>query len=243
MTTKVKKGLIGFFDILGYKSLLDNNEITYLIHIIEKLLKDVKELPNSAIKAFGLESTNHIETVKQIKTLIFSDTILISLECEKESEAYKTELLIFLLYSSYLLKYSFKEGLPLRGSIDYGEHVIIQNTFAGKPIINAYEAEKTINLSACSILESVNVKILEVHKNDLYFNYNTPLKKGDKNLNLMNFLIAEGDNDNYELDKIIDLRQFVLNSFLKHNKTYGEQVYIKALNTEMFLRFCKSKAN
>ncbi|MBN2789477.1 MAG: hypothetical protein JXR69_04765 [Candidatus Delongbacteria bacterium] len=243
MTTKVKNGLIGFFDILGYSSFLENNEAVIAVDIITDLLREIQTLKENAIKTFSIENTVYSEIVKRIEYLIISDSIILSLVCKKredEDNEYKDELKVFLLYSSFLMKKLFIKGLPLRGSIDYGEFVIVENTFVGKPIINSYKAGNKINLAACSILEPVGIDILKDLENDLYFKYNTPIRNGEEISTLLHFLIGEGEGDNYKLDKIKDFKQFIMDSFVKHNKPLDKKVYQKIINTEMFLRFCKA---
>jgi hypothetical protein len=236
-----KSGLIAFFDILGYSEFLENNEPQVAAISINGFLDRIDSFYNSKFvnQFHGKDKEIIGKIAANVNHLIISDSILITLECDIESDDYSDYLLVFLLYCSSFTKELFLFGLPLRGCIEYGEFYMSKNTFAGKPIINAYKGCESLNLAGCLIEESVSLDRLDENKKyneTLYFNCFVPMKNEEKEGFLLNYIL---ENKSGELmSKLRDPRQFVYNSFSSHNKRVGLCVYKKIMNTEMFIRQC-----
>lgn len=83
-------GLIGFFDILGYKSFLANNSASdtarNVLHIINNIPKKAVEFNRDLSKS----ATNHpyAECGAAFKHLVFSDTIVFLLPYQRKSRRY-----------------------------------------------------------------------------------------------------------------------------------------------------------
>jgi hypothetical protein len=82
--TDIQQGAIGFFDILGYQSILENNKTEDDLNSIAfNVLEIINEVENIDLPQYRIydnenkiaNSTNHI-----VKRLIFSDTIILSLD-------------------------------------------------------------------------------------------------------------------------------------------------------------------
>jgi len=246
MSDNIQTGLVAFFDILGYSAFLENNEPKDAAVSINKFIGKIDKFKNKRFKSLLInnKSSKYLPILKTINHLVISDSILISMACNIEENTYKQKLVIFLLYCSLLMKEMFIFGLPLRGSIQYGDFYITKNTFAGKPIIAAYKEGTNIEISGCIISNTVAIeKLDDIFANDLYFRYLVPVKQGEKEAILINFLQGDSDEDNKSMEHINDPKQFVVNSFAAHNKFISSTVYSKINNTEMFIRFCKSKLN
>ena len=128
----IKEGIIGFFDILGYGSLMENNEPEEIYRkiypIIEGLLenKSIKELKvvKKSKNKFTDVKKSFKEYIDEVKFDVFSDTILITLNTSKfEEDEQGFCWSIFLPICSILQKNMFKMGLPLRGVINYGRYI------------------------------------------------------------------------------------------------------------------------
>lgn len=241
-----KTGLVGFFDILGYQNFLEENEPEIAAEKISEFIKYLKDFQSETFVSF-FKKDQHQEEIKpvieKIVYLIISDTILLTLETDKTNqEAYGRYQLIFLMYCSRLFKELFVYGLPPRGAIEYGEYILVENQmFAGRPIVKAYQSAMDLDLSACHVSDSVGVLPSKM-KNRLYTNYDTPLRTGEekKLVLLMPFNLRDNEYDKFVLTKITDLEQFIINSFSAHNKKINKEVQGKILNTEFFLRYCKT---
>lgn len=247
-------GFIGFFDILGYKEILENNEPE---EIAEKIIPFFENLKNETI-GFGKKAmamtmdrisvarpqSEIVRSIveeemnaayRSISWLIFSDTILLSMPIDIDNSKIMTEIMAFLCVCDSMQIQMFNEGLPLRGAIDYGKYYIKGSCFAGQPIVNAYNLSNKLELAACALSPNANEKIkngfnLPVR---LFDDYLTPTKEGEENIPLLRALNysfqTPGSND--------DIRQLVLNSFWDYNKSISLSVQNKITNTEQWLRY------
>jgi hypothetical protein len=246
-------GIIGFFDILGYKSFLVNNEpesaasqvldaITQVGQVITDYIK--KEYPEGA--------TKHSELLKSIQWLVFSDSILITIPVSKNEPSHESiHWIFFLLSCSVLQRHMFEFGLPLRGAISVGNFMIKDNCFVGRPIVEAYQMTEDIDLAATILLPKAYDQLIEVSTKskkpdvmrDVFINkfiteYYVPLKTSGKLLYTLNFYAHSSPSGQKPKE---DLAQMVFETFWKHNKDIPSDVVAKARNTEQYLRFLKFK--
>lgn len=241
-----KTGLVAFFDILGYQNFLEKNEPEIAAEAITELIKKLKTFKSETyLSVFGEEVKSVAKPiVGNIVYLVISDAILLTLEAHKSNEQdYAYFQFFFLGYCSRLFKELFIYGLPVRGAIEYGEYVLVENQmFAGRPIVRAYQSAMDLDLSACQVSDSVGDLPPDL-KNNFYVNYNTPLRTGEeKELKLLTpFSLADNEKDQFTLGRITDLKQFIIGSFSAHNKMINKEVQKKILNTEFLLRYCKTR--
>jgi hypothetical protein len=247
---KTQNGLIGFFDILGYQNLLEKNEpediADKVIPILENIKSTVPEKMKEFTKLFDenepivspIEKEGLDEIVDSIKWLIFSDTILLSMPVENlEDKNNEIICVLFLATCNILQKSMFKEGLPLRGVINFGKFYIKGTYFAGRPIVEAYQLCNSLELSACVLSNRIGESIksnIEMSMSSLseifFYYYLVPTKTGHK---LMYTLAGQGDEG--------DIKKQVLSSFWGHNKDIDTSARLKAENTEQWLNFVKFK--
>jgi len=256
-TIKPQTGFLAFFDILGYKQIILNNDI----HKTAQLVSDtLVTMPSSIInnvtgpdqdaeiKPFDQATWN--ENLSKVNWLIFSDSILVSLPFDPQSAiAYLLQsYAAFVTVCATLMSRTFKAGFPLRGAISVGEFFIQDRTFAGKPIINAYRTAQDLEFSGCILDEDANNFISYLRKE--------VIKQGNENLLTMLdqttiLYIVPKKNDSSERHRAINwvslalpgfpqvegnVRDYVYNAFLMHNKIAVPQVQAKINNTEMFVR-------
>jgi len=182
-------GLIAFFDILGYQSFLENNPTS---ESVEKVLALITDLPKQTKSEVldrwmsiheGLSSIPSKPVATAFSTLIFSDTIVLSIEYPPNpSEVWiQTALNYLITISGVLCHVMFKEGLPLRGAIAEVDFIQRQNCFAGKAIIEAYKLCHTLDLSSVVVHPSLNEKLPSIFPDwpldDFLVHYLTPRKK------------------------------------------------------------------
>lgn len=247
----MKTGIVGFFDILGYQNIIDNNEIEKTINIISDIIvrlpakvrtiqakvlsKWSGKIENQKIAEFILENNELIESV------IISDSILITLPVDedryKEGSVYYW--LIFLMYSCMLLEESFNNGLPLRGAIDYGQYYKKEQCLAGKTIINGYRFSNQLEFSGCALCKDAygQIKALKDYDYDVIgsflFEYLAPLKNNIEEKQMMlNWIVERAQKGLYEV------RQYVFEAFHAHNKDVNGRAVQKLNNTENILRYC-----
>lgn len=240
-------GYIGFFDILGYQSFLKNNtdeaiqdEVLDFISSVEKPSADLYK------KVFPLIAGGELEpqvkaAFEKIKWLVFSDTIVFTLE----PGSTKDEVIYFLAVlgaAKNLMFKMFDYGLPLRGGLHYGEYKFTEHSMAGRGIVEAYESGKVLNLSTCVLTDQILERLRELEKVDVKLKsiiqeficpYKTPLSTGVRET-LFNLksesIVWVGSHD---------LREFVHEKFWAHGKDLGDSRAVeKVEETERFLIYC-----
>lgn len=248
-------GFVAFFDIMGYKQIILNNDIhrtaqivsDTLINIPSSIIDNVSHVTQSAASS---DLDYWQSTLSRIDWLIFSDSILISLPFDPQAE-FKHMLqsyAVFAMVCSTLLNKSFTAGLPLRGGISVGEFFVEERCFAGKPIISALRAAQDLEMCGC-ILDEEGSNFISMLRKDV-------VKSGDQNmLNMLDqttiLYIPPTKEDTQERHRMINwvllnikgfpqfdgsIRDYVTSAFLRHNKIVLPSVLPKIDNTEMFVR-------
>lgn len=183
---------IAFFDILGFKEIVLNN--------------DLKSL-NKKFNNFFRETQISVSTGKTIpvgKGIIVPDLSKIKVNCIHISDSVifwtqKQDLKSFnklIDTCKTFYQRSLQMEFPIRGAIVYGEMEftpgIIKDgkknffgnfSFIGKGLVEAYMKAESLHLSACIVDNSVLTKIGESEvykliKNESMFYYNTPFNNG-----------------------------------------------------------------
>lgn len=201
---------IGYVDILGAKKdmLSENSEQQMLIY---------KDLYKRLIDA--CKRCNNLLPCDEIKIKIFSDNILIALECNDKTCAEKAYIIIMIL-SYFQFDLFFNDCKLLRGCVCV-DKLYLDNIFVfGKGLVDAYTAETTIAKYPRIILdkalvdifdkeEHADLKFIKIDSNDKqqYVNYLIPLKeiKDTKALDNCYKIIREKISDEQEyrvLDKL-----------------------------------------
>lgn len=186
------KGLIGYFDILGYQNLLKNNSaeesINEVFDIITEMPDRIKELSEKLIKDIQqAKENNESEADEKIKKMdnadeklmiefhhnldhmVFSDTIVFFLPLSNKNQNDQEiawELMFALFYLSacfsFLVERMHKKGLPVLGVIHEGEFFTRKQCLAGAGIIEAYRLSKSINFSGIVCSEDLSEKVLKL---------------------------------------------------------------------------------
>ncbi len=244
---KPQNGLIGYFDILGYQAFLENNPPERAANqILASLLTIEKEVPEVVVSFFSEKWRKQIEPIaKQIASLVFSDTILLTLETSDGDDGQAPMRVgIFLIACSVLWHKMFSFGLPVRGVIHRGSFVMQKGCFAGRSIIEAYRRTAQLNCSASAVTPEF-VKwackdIISKKGNALergwILPYSIPLRSGQyEKGHILNLSFGHSNEPIFEGD----IRQLVHESFFKHGKDLEPGVDVKMDNTERLLRFVK----
>jgi hypothetical protein len=179
-----------------------------------------------------------------MKWLVFSDTILLTLEIppclDIEKVAY---FCLFLTQCSILWEEMFKVGLPLRGVLGYGQFVVHEACFAGEPIIKAYELASQLNFAGCVLSDAAASWVdALLNKGSLrsepaYAKYSVPLNhNGSQVMSVLNVMVHVTPA---ELGTV-DFQQWVRDSFIAHRKEITEEKErSKVINTVACLTFLR----
>jgi hypothetical protein len=217
-------GFIGFFDLLGYKEFIRNNqvkEVAQKVRDILRVCRTSKILNERMEHLFGDHFCEHV---------IFSDTILIYSNATSDPSA-----LLFTSFCTSLVNGLFRAGYPVRGALASGEfYVEVEQAsicLAGAPIVEAYELTDCLDIAGCVVAPSAE-RLLNLKWP--YFQYEVPLNKG-RGKQRMFVLNAIADEE----ECVGISRQVVFDRFGAHNKRIGVDVLPKINNTIAFLEACK----
>lgn len=238
------KRFITYFDLLGYRNFLTNNEselhhrvITQMYTQIDSALNETgkyKQLPNGV---FVNDLTN-----KKVSFANYSDTIILWTEGESQEEfdsilnaTYKCNWRMngfhfpvrgVLLYDELFdMNYSGREG---------GYHI---NTFYGKGLINAHDKAESQQWAGMFLDKSVFDKVkLDDNIKNKCIDYSVPFKTGKSE----EFAFRLGQNVNEESFRNVSLR--IEENFKRHNKWEDiPSLKEKLQNTINFLEYLINK--
>lgn len=159
-------GYLGYFDILGFKKMIERNNLREISSIIDRV---IYESINMAISIGGGDPEQTL-IKKKIKYFIFSDTIILyetneenlplsKIKGEDDDKWQDIRLHSFYLIAAILMRSAFENGIPLRGAISYGEYCYNETNIFGQPLIEASDEEyKRYNWSGCVLCESAEEK-------------------------------------------------------------------------------------
>jgi hypothetical protein len=245
----ISTGWVGFFDILGYANLLQRNEPELIAEEVVPLLTGAhSEIIDGICTTFeswiAKFTDNHQDSqslvqnarilIDDLKWLLFSDTILITMRSDESTDRQSVlRWIIFYWACADLQVKLFRAGLPLRGAIDFGRFFIKDTCFAGRPIINAYELCNMLELAACVLSKAAShqlhgLKGFEGGADACVSGYLVPTKTEERRFFVTRAVVYERN---------IDIRQQVMNAFWGHRKDVSIDAQKKASNTEQWLRY------
>lgn len=258
----IGNGIIGLFDILGYKSFLDNNDpsgetANEVIRILSSSIDEAKNEVHKILKANVGEDPEALRLVsetleKDSHSFVVADTFVITigyLDSAVILEKQVKWLLFIMLLQKFITK-MFDYGLPVRGGVSFGKLRIENSIFIGKPIAEAYETAQELEIATGILSESA---IQEINKIKDLEGATKDFEEVIIHRSLVKYLIPKKENKskkhfaipmNVDLfhDKN-DIRQLVLECFWKHNKDIPLSAQPKVDNTEKFIRFLKARKN
>ena len=147
-----QRGIVGFFDVLGYQSIIDNNKIEDVASVISKTLLTIPKNVAEGLASFLTKG----QSAPDISSLIISDTIILAAPFAKAAgpaSRLRTWLRL-LIHCARLMRNTFDAGLPLRGVIDVGDFYIEEHSFAGKPIIRAFREVHEMEAAGCMLTDA-----------------------------------------------------------------------------------------
>lgn len=183
---------IAFFDILGFKEFINNNDLKEVKRLFEHLLRDTQTAV-SGEKYVQLNASTIIPDLKQQKVncLHISDSIVFWTNSNTEDD-FKD--LVAVCHSFYWR--SLQTTFPLRGCLTHGEidfnPATIKNinsvnfynySLIGKGLVNAYLKAESIEYAGCVLDKIAIEKVTDKLINDLIYDqkicmYKVPFKTG-----------------------------------------------------------------
>jgi hypothetical protein len=241
-----RRGLIGFFDLLGYKSIMENNNISEAILIVKKIQQTIEEQHKKLI------ATERFLGQAICDYVVFSDSILVYTTFPESEEKRHRQIAGFAEFCAGLINDLFWAGLPARGAWAFGAfYVDLQPgkiCLAGMPIVEAYQLSDRVDMIGCVFAPSA-VKVLTKMgiidpTSELpigFIQYPVPLKdrrnKGTQKQQL--FMLNHcGFWRHYHPEREIS-REAVMERFAAHKKRVGDEVLSKVDNTLEFFEASK----
>lgn len=187
------KTFIAFFDVLGFKEFIYNNELDEAKRLFNHLLRD-SQTAISGEKYIQINSGMIVPDLKnqKVNCLHVSDSIIFWTNNNTE-EDFKD--LVEVCYSFYWR--SLQATFPLRGCLTYGEIDFNPSTIKndngidfynysliGKGLVDAYLKSDNIEYAGCLLDELAIEKVSDSLINDLIYDqkicmYKVPYKKGE----------------------------------------------------------------
>jgi hypothetical protein len=241
----VNQGFVGFFDILGYQDIIDNNDIENASKIISDILETLPTRTASDVLLLGRKEikTGLKLQIDVIQARLISDSILLAMPVSEDSSDIekRSAAVVFLFYVAKLMRLAFDNGLPLRGAVDLGEFFLSSQCFAGKPIIDCYRLASRLQLVGCAITPKCAAHIKEFAEK--------PSRTGTSAVFMFPCLVMlkGGTTEKYMmLDWYLpfnnwapiepDVRSSIIKSFHAHNKDISPEAMQKIDNTEIIIR-------
>ncbi len=238
----MKNSFVAFFDVLGFKNLVEKNSHEKLMDIYDsalyKSISEVEQMTNMVLGA--ITPLKEMESLK-IKIYVISDSIIFIQE-----NLTQRGLLYIISYCRLLIGATMADGIPIRGGLSYGPISVGDRrgtTVVGKGLTNAYNIESKqnwaggiIDRKCFEIVPKDNQNLVNHLLNDkehpIIKEYNVPMR--DESFS-KEFVF---DWTIYDLIKNED---DVKNSFLKHNKEVNDSIQKKIDNTVKFYNETKKK--
>lgn len=240
----MNNSFVAFFDILGFKNLVEKNSHSDLMEIYQETLYDNLNLTDRMFEPIYNMITPEIEKNSlDIKTFVISDSIILI-----QNDTSKRGFLNLIAKSQVLLSSSLADGIPLRGAISYGPITVIQNSrgtsIVGRGLTKAYTLEsiqqwsgRIIDKECFGLFPGENsdtfIKtLLSNRRNPLIIKYNIPLKEGK---------FVSGYGFNWPQYALLKDESQIISAFTKYKKeilSQKEQLMID--NTVKYFKHAQS---
>lgn len=243
----MKNSFVAFFDILGFKDLVEKNNHEDLMELYNDSLYVTLDLTDSIFTPIYNAITPDAEKESlDIKTFVISDSIILV-----QNDFTQRGLLNLIAKSQALASIAMSDGIPVRGGISFGPVSVIQNkrgtTIVGSGLTKAYTIEASqqwsggvIDKECFALFPYVHgkdfiQKLLENKVNPLIIKYNVPLK-GSK--------YKVGYCINWPQNRLLKNEEDIRAAFLKHKKEIpSEREQEKVENTVKFFNHVKKLLN
>jgi hypothetical protein len=176
---KTTKRFIAFFDIMGFKDMVQRNTHENILNKLESLKKVLKNLENITVD--DSEELKKINPSKfQTRSVTFSDSIIFFSKSDQLEDLQKITTDCYTL-----LQAALKRNLAIKGTMAFGEITVDFDNllFFGQPIIDAFVLHEEIMLYGivldCSYESKLKTMLTTFNFPDsIITTYRVPLKNG-----------------------------------------------------------------
>lgn len=158
-------GVITFLDVLGWQGIYARNS-----NAIKSLKSLIEEIKTKSKYERGFDNIFYDVEIKSI-----SDTIVILTPCKERDAA--TAINIHGTLCQWIIPYSIKEEIPIRGAISFGEFQNVDNIFLGKAVDEAAAWHEQADWIGVNLTPSAEYLYDVEIKNNLWVKYSLPITK------------------------------------------------------------------
>ncbi len=222
----MKNSFVAFFDILGFKDLVEKNEHENLLELYNDSLNVTLDLTDNIFSPiYNLITPEAEKDSLDIKTFVISDSIILV-----QNNLSQRGLLNLIAKCQALVSITMSDGIPVRGGLSFGPVSIIQNkrgtTIVGRGLTKAYAIEATqqwsggvIDKECFELFPYINgkdfiKKLLEDKMNPLIIKYNIPLKESK---------FKVGYCINWPQNRLLKNEEDIRSAFIKHKKEISSE--------------------
>ena len=241
-------GYILYCDILGYRSILENNDVDDSAKIIiEHIEKIDEEIKHDLKVAYGFDdNTRNIGKCfldKRIESINISDSIVVFFDMsnsfDNDREYHTINSLVMLEYIKSFFRKMIEKGLPLRGCLNCGEFFYHNSMFASKIIPETVSQSEKLDFSGIMVTKNCVETIKRNSKNVVFKNqlFSYSLFKAlvkIKPYSVEERILINWINDlTWKKEKITSEKlDFLLETSMKsHNRSFSAQALNKLENT------------
>jgi hypothetical protein len=246
MTENVRERevFVGLFDILGFRELVRNKELSKVADTYRKAKSDIQDSIN-----YVNDLHRYYRRKDRVKFRAFSDTFLIYTSGTSENC-----FLSILGACGSLFSAAVEHSLPLRGSVTRGPLMSSSGVELGKAIVEAYENEQKQDWIGCWIAEPCILKtdITKYIASKRIVPYEIPLKDGEVHSRLAfnwvqsvswKVMLENGRND-FTSDQIIEAITFTdgtPNDWATRRKLENTKRFVEFVLSPEFIESYKSR--
>jgi len=221
----MKNAFVAFFDVLGFKNLVQKNNHEDLLEIYHESIYESLDMDDRISKPIiSLITPIKEKASLDIKTFVVSDSIILI----QEDLTFRG-LCNLIAMAQRIVSMSFVNGIPLRGAISFGPITILQNSrgtnIVGLGLVNAYQLEQTQAWAGGIVdkkcfeqfpfkrSEHLIKDLLKDKQNPLIIKYNIPLKDKKKRV---------GYGLTWPKNPLLRNQDDIINAFTMHSKDLPE---------------------
>lgn len=238
----MKNSFVAFFDVLGYKNLVEKNTHEELLDLYDFCLYKSLDLAENATNVVlgMITPPKELESLK-IEKYVISDSIIFI-----QNTLTQRGLLYIISYCRMLIGCAMADGIPIRGAVSYGPVSVANKrgtTIFGLGLTKAYNLESKqqwaggiVDRKCFEIVpeETHNIidKLINDKTNPILTEYNVPMKNG---------VLSKELAMDWTIYSLIKNEENVRNAFARHHKDINPEVLIKINNTVEFYNKVKSR--
>lgn len=150
-----KKRFVAFFDVLGFKELVESSTHQQVLARLRSLKQTIARIEDSTFNKVFRERNMDSD---QTRTVTFSDSNIVFSKSDGYNDALK---ILFDCHS--IVRDAIQNGIPIKAALAYGEITVDfeESLFFGRPIIDAYLLHDDLQMIGTILHHTFEVKIRE----------------------------------------------------------------------------------